>query len=78
VTIGGAIKAAQKLGTPYISRLTGFRGRELILRILHDGSFGSCYPDGNSYMEHSFDAAELVAMNWKPKQIEPEAPDEQI
>jgi hypothetical protein len=69
MTITGAINKAQAQGNPYIMR-TLPNGRTAILKMMQDGSFGTCYPNGDSYMEHSFEVAELIARNWEPGIIE--------
>jgi hypothetical protein len=64
VTISSAIKKAQASRAKYLTR-TLPNGRESLLQIMHDGSIGSCYPNGDSYCEHHFDVSELIASNWQ-------------
>jgi|HubBroStandDraft_6_1064221.scaffolds.fasta_scaffold706405_3 hypothetical protein len=65
MTIAGAIAKARKDGTPYLMRQQS-NGKTCLLKIMDDGSFGSCYyPNGDSHCEHSFDVSELAARNWR-------------
>lgn len=64
MTISGAIRAAKAQGTPYLSR-TLPNGRLMLIKMLPDGSFGSCYPNGDCYMETRFNVDDLEDTNWK-------------